>query len=254
MSSMAMDATIGDPVIWHDAENGSYGADLDLWEGLAREVRGPVVDLGAGTGRVALHLARRGHDVIAVDTAPELLEALSRRAADLGVEVRTAALDARDLGASGLSAAAVFAPMQLAHLMGGLEGRRRLLEGALAVLPPGGRFHLALLEDTAEEDLGDETTPAPLPDVREEDGWLHSSLPTAVVFGRSGIDIHRLRELVSPAGELTSEDHLITLDYVSPDEFESEAEALGWIVLERTPIPLTQTHVGSVVVALEAPQ
>ena len=83
---------------------------------------------------------------------------------------------------------------------------------------------------------------------------MHSSLPTAVVFGPAGIDIHRRRELVSPSGDLTAEQNLITLDYVSADEFEREAAALGWRVLERTVIPLTASHVGSVIVSLEVPR
>ena len=41
-------------IIWHDVENGSYAVDLKLWRRLAREAAGPVLDLGAGTGRVAL--------------------------------------------------------------------------------------------------------------------------------------------------------------------------------------------------------
>lgn len=248
-----MRATLGDPVVWHDAENGSYSADLPLWERLTRDGEGPVADLGAGTGRVALHLARRGLDVIAVDSAPELLAALGQRAERAGVRVRTVTHDARDLASSGIAAATLLAPMQFAHLMGGTEGRRRLLSGARALLPPKGRFHLALLGDSAEEDVGDESTPAPLPDVREADGWVYSSRPLAVDFAADGIHILRLRELVSPAGDLESEEHIVTLDYVTADELEAEARECGWNVLERTVVPLTEAHVGSLVVSLEAP-
>jgi tRNA G46 methylase TrmB len=46
--------------IWHDVECGSYQADLPLWEELAQRAQGAVLELGCGTGRVALHLARRG--------------------------------------------------------------------------------------------------------------------------------------------------------------------------------------------------
>ena len=45
-------------VMWHDVECGSYVADLPLWRRLAAEAGGPVLDVGAGTGRVALDLAR----------------------------------------------------------------------------------------------------------------------------------------------------------------------------------------------------
>ena len=39
-------------VLWHDLECGRYAQDLPLWRELASEARGPVLDLGAGSGRV----------------------------------------------------------------------------------------------------------------------------------------------------------------------------------------------------------
>ena len=50
-------------VIWHDIECGGYAADLPLWRELAAAEAGPVLDVGAGAGRVALELARHGHAV-----------------------------------------------------------------------------------------------------------------------------------------------------------------------------------------------
>ena len=46
-------------VVWHDVECGGYDADLTLWQELAREAGGPVLDVGAGTGRVALRSPAR---------------------------------------------------------------------------------------------------------------------------------------------------------------------------------------------------
>ena len=56
-----------DHVIWHDLECGGYGAELPLWREPAAAEGGPVLDVGAGTGRVALDLARRGVEVHALD-------------------------------------------------------------------------------------------------------------------------------------------------------------------------------------------
>ena len=47
---------------------------------------GPILDIGAGTGRVALDLARAGHSVTALELDRALLGALSERAGDLDVE------------------------------------------------------------------------------------------------------------------------------------------------------------------------
>ena len=51
---------IPEHAIWHDVECGAYEADLELWRELAREAPEGVLDVGAGTGRVALRLARAG--------------------------------------------------------------------------------------------------------------------------------------------------------------------------------------------------
>lgn len=59
-------------------------ATLDVIGGLYPEpVR--IIDYGAGTGRLAIPLARVGHDVVAVDPCPAMLEQLVKKAPELGV-------------------------------------------------------------------------------------------------------------------------------------------------------------------------
>src|ERR1700722_9452309 len=42
-----------------------------------------VLDAGCGTGRVAIELSRRGHDVVGVDQDPAMLEVARRKAPQL---------------------------------------------------------------------------------------------------------------------------------------------------------------------------
>ena len=84
-------------VIWHDTECGAYGADLEAWEHLASQSDGPIVDLGSGTGRVALHLARREHEVWAIDTEADFVAALRERSEGLPVHAERADVRALDL-------------------------------------------------------------------------------------------------------------------------------------------------------------
>ena len=81
-------------VIWHDVECGGYAQDLSLWRSLAADHGDPILDVGAGTGRIALDLARRGHEVFALDHDPALVAELARRAGDLSITAIIA--DAQD--------------------------------------------------------------------------------------------------------------------------------------------------------------
>ena len=126
-------------------ECASYDADLALWRSLAQERGGPVLDLGAGTGRVALDLAARGHEVTAVDLDPDLVAACAERAAARGLPVTAVAADARTLALERRHPLAIL-PMQVAQLMGSDEGRAAMLERLLGALEPGGLVAVALAD------------------------------------------------------------------------------------------------------------
>jgi SAM-dependent methyltransferase len=230
-------------VIWHDAENGAYSGDLALWEELAAAAGGPVLDLGCGTGRVALHLARRGHRTVGVDLDPELIAALERRAE--GLPLRGVVGDARGFELEEEIALAL-APMQMAQLLSNSAERVECLGCVARHLAPGGRVALSIVESLPEAAEG----PPPLPDVREVDGWVYSSLPLEALVDEEHIVIHRLRQRVSPSGELTDEPDSVTICTMTADELEAEAAEVGLVAVERLYIEPTDDHVGSTVVVL----
>lgn len=232
-------------VVWHDLECGAYDADLSLWERLAESGQGPVLDLGCGTGRVALHLAQRGHRVVGVDLDGDLVEAFNRRAAGLPAEA--VAADARELEIDeefGL----VLAPTQLAQLFDGFEERQRCLSSVARHLRPGGIAAFAIVErvPAATDDI-----PTPLPDAREVEGWIYSSLPLEVVIDDERLFVRRLRQLVSPTGELSETIEEIPLFALSAERLEEEAEESGLRPTARDEVPMTDDHVGSTVVLFE---
>ncbi len=238
---------VDSPAVWHDAECGSYAADLGVWEELAARAPGPVVELGAGTGRVSLHLAARGFEVTAVDSEEALLAALAERAAERDLQVHTLRADARDFYLPG-PAGLIIAPMQFALLMGGADGRARLFSAVERTLASGGVFSAALIDENDPPGVG---PVEPLPDVREVEGWVHSSLPVNVVSEPGWLEIHRLRQLVSPAGEMSEAYDVVRLDRIGADDFLLEAQRAGLRPLARQRIPGTDDHVGSVVVTME---
>ena len=64
--------------------------------------------------------------------------------------------------------------------------------------------------------------PAPLPDIRELDGVVYSSQPTAVRADGDGFVLERRRETVAVAGERTVERDLIRLDRLTGRGLERE--------------------------------
>ncbi len=236
-------------VAWHDVECAAYAADLELWRELADAATGPVLDLGCGTGRVALDLAERGHSVTAVDADAELVAELARRARERGLRVDSLAGDARTL-ALGRRFGLALAAMQVVQLLGGRTGRLALMARMVEHLTPGARFAAALADPFESVPPGDALPP--LPDVAEVEGWVLSSRPVDVREDSRGVAVDRLRQLVSPAGELTEEMNTIVLETVTADELEAEAAEAGLVPVERRQVPATSDYVGSTVVLLEA--
>jgi SAM-dependent methyltransferase len=232
-----------DLVMWHDVECGRYAADLELWHELAREAPPRVLDVGAGTGRVALALAAAGHDVTALDLEPDLLAVLEQRAAGAGTSVTTLAGDARAFELPepvGLIAV----PMQTIQL---LDDRDGFFASARRALVPGGIVALAIATDLEPYDG---TPPLPPPDVGSYDGRTYISQPVAIRVGPDFVDIERVRRRVGPDGEDTTEDNLIRLSVVTPGQLAEEAAAHGLQAQELRHIPETAEHVAAQVVVL----
>lgn len=234
-------------IIWHDVECGSYEADVPLWEELAAHAGGPVLELGCGTGRVALHLARRGHEVIGLDTDPGLITAFRDRAAAEGLPARAESGDARDFSLQ-QRFALVLAPMQLIQVLCGPAARMSCLRAVARHLRPGGMAALSLVEGEA---TGSPFS-APIPDVREQDGWVYSSLPLGVGTEDGALLVERLRQTVSPDGDLHEEPDRVRLQVLSADQLEREARAADLRTAGRRSIEATELHLGSTVVLLEA--
>jgi SAM-dependent methyltransferase len=234
-------------VIWHDVECGAYHVDLPLWRELAREAEGPILEVGAGTGRVALRLAHAGHAVTALDVDPLLLAALSERARaeKLSVEVVEGDAASFDLGERRFALIAV--PMQTIQLLSP-EERTGFLAAAARHLAPGGRVAIAIADpldgyDEVEFEL-------PLPDLGDRDGWRFVSQPVAVRALEGGAQIERVRQAVSPDLVRSTEYDAIVLADLTVEQLEAEGRAAGLEPEPAREVPGTDEHVGSQVVLL----
>jgi SAM-dependent methyltransferase len=241
-------ATPDPEVIWHDLECAGYREDLPLWRELARECGGPVLEIGAGTGRVTLDLAARGAAMVALDSEAPLLAALASRANGLAVE--TVLADARDFSL-GHHVALVIVPMQALQLLGGPAGRASFMRCALEQLTPGGLLAAALAD--AVDCFDEEHDLPPRPDACEIAGVRYASQLRAVEDEGGRAAIHRRREVVGPGGAHEAHGHVLRLDRVRADEVATEAAGLGFTPQPHLRIAETEEFLGSTVVALRAP-
>jgi SAM-dependent methyltransferase len=199
-----------------------------------------VLDVGAGTGRVALPLAADGHAVTALDIDAELLAELALRAGALPVE--TVVADASCFSLPGRQFALIVVPMQTIQLLGDRDG---FFRSARAVLAPGGLVALALADE-----LETFEGPLPSPDVGQDDGWRYVSQPTAVRPVDGVMRIERVRELVAPDGGRTTGGDVVELALVSAGELAAEAAPHGFTAERPRAVAPTEDHVGSTVVML----
>jgi SAM-dependent methyltransferase len=234
-------------VVWHDLECGLYRADLPLWRELAHEhADGPLLDVGAGSGRVSLDLARAGHRVIALDLEPELLAALDGRARGLAVE--TVCADARSFSLNTDGLRLCLAPMQTIQLLGGRDGRIAFLERARAHLRPGGVLACAIVTDVEPFDCTDGSA-GPSAERVLQDEQLYESQATSLQVLDGRIVIERRRK-VHPLD--SSELDVVELDVLSARQLESEGRMVGFRVEPAREIPATADYTGSAVVMLRA--
>lgn len=257
-------------VVWHDLECGGYRADLPLWNELAQVSGGRVLDVGAGSGRVTLQLARAGHAVTALDRSEVLLAALRERAAGLDVEAvygdaRSFALDQRDF-------ALCIVPMQTIQLLGGAEQRIAFLRCAREHVRPGATIALAILGELDTFDCSSGTI-GPAAERAYADGLLYLSRAIRVSETAERVEIERERRVMLPetdarsatsaesaaladaqaaASERGPEIDLIELDRVSVSSLEAEGAEAGLHAEPALEIAATDEHVGSWVVMLRA--
>ena len=192
--------------VWHEVECGGYAADLPVWERLADAADGPVLELGCGTGRVALHLA-------------------ASRARGLGRRCRR--LPARGAPGAGGGAGAfgarrraptfgpwtldrdfelILAPMQLLQMLGSASGAPR--GSGAGGGPPRARGPSRGRDRRAPPPPRWTALPLPFPTSGSSTAGSTRAFRSRRVTAGGDLEIHRRRQAVSPDGALSEEEHI----------------------------------------------
>ena len=130
----------GDPARY-DLEYGTAGLDIPFYVALAEQTDGAVLDVAAGTGRIALALAEAGHEVTAVDVNEAMVDFAIAKDAD--ETVTWVVQDARDLKVRGKFGLAIVAGNALQQLLTN-DDRAAALKAIYRQLAPGATFAFAI--------------------------------------------------------------------------------------------------------------
>jgi SAM-dependent methyltransferase len=199
----------------YDPWSVSVTEDVTFYVREAKRAGGPVVELGIGTGRIAVPTAAEGIRVIGVDSSPGMLDVCRERARLAGVE------HLLDLRLGDLTEPPVEERVRLVtcpfrsflHLQDDDE-RLRALGSARELLVPGGRFVFDVFAPDRE-------------DIEQTDGrWLERE---PGIFERADWDTEARTLTLSVRGETGATSFVLA--WLSPEEWRERLEQAGFQVL-----------------------
>jgi len=123
----------------YDPWSASVVEDVSFYVDEAVRSGGPVLELGVGTGRIAVPIAAVGVRVVGVDLSPGMLEVARERAALAGVELDLRRGDMRDPPVAERFPLVLIPFRSLLHMETDAD-RRAALRAAARVLAPRGRL------------------------------------------------------------------------------------------------------------------
>jgi SAM-dependent methyltransferase len=221
----------------YDLDLAEEPGDLDLYLALAARTEGAVLELGVGTGRLAVPLAADGRDVTGVDLEPAMLARAQAKADHAGIDVsRRLRLVEGDARTVRLPEAGHFRlatiPLNSIFLMGSRVDQAAAVATLAAHLAPGGLAVVdAWLPDA--EDLARYDGRLILEWVREEPetGRIVTKTGSAT-FDPAGrvVRLTTIFDAAGPGDALVRWLRVDRLRLVGPDELVAFAEAAGLVV------------------------
>jgi len=195
----------------YDPWSASVTEDVGFYLDEARRSGGPVVELGVGTGRIAVPIAADGIRVIGIDSSRGMLDVCARRAALAGVELDLRVGDLRDPPVRERVPLVICPFRSYLHLHTDDE-RRHALTAARELLRQDGRLAFDVFTPAAD-------------DVEEtHDQWLERERG---IWERAVWDTEARTLTLSVRG-LNAPSTTMTLAWIEPDEWRRLLEETGF--------------------------
>ncbi len=218
-----------DPEIY-DLENSDFEPDGPFILSLAKRFGGKVLELGCGTGRVTIPLAKSGVKIVGLDVVPGMVELAKQKSGELPIEwvvadVRTFHLEQKFR--------LIFESGSVFHHMLTLQDQEAYLARVREHLEDDGRLVLSLFFPKLHH----------LVSTDEEEEWFTTQHPDGYEIRVSGIDKYdavrqiktetAYRRWTDISGKVMTHVAPLSLRYVYPQEMESLLYYNGFEVLER---------------------
>lgn len=222
---------------YYDAENAGLVEDLAAYEALVGRFGGPVLDVGCGTGRVALHMARQGVRVVGIDTSGPMLERARQHAERQRLAAPQIELLQADITTLALDERFRLALLTYNTFMHFIEQEQQIavLQRITAHLEPGGALALDLpnpIEMFRSEDI-----PALVLERTFSDSQTgHQVMQQSVVrLDRAAqvMDVTWVYDRVDPAGRVSRAVIPLRLRYTLAHELRLLLERAGFAAVER---------------------
>lgn len=218
-----------DPLLY-DLENSDFAPEGPFYLDLARRVGGPALELGCGTGRFTIPLARAGVAITGLDAARPMLEHARRKAGDLPVTWVEA--DARDFHFGRRFRLIFESGATFQHMLARTD-QLAFLACAREHVEPGGYFAVSAIRPTGDL-MADETGEYPWFTYANADGqevsvsgWQTYDPATQV---RTETAIRRWTDAEGQPRERVAP---LRLRLTFPDELEALLVESGFAVVER---------------------
>jgi len=211
--------------------------DVEFFVGQAREVGGPVLELGAGTGRVTWPLAQAGFEVVGVELSQAMLARAEAKSATMPEAARKLArFVLGDMGDFQLeqTSALVIVPYRSFQVLTTPQDQRRCLERVCQHLRPGGRLIIDLFDPQLDRCGPDAAFPSQEQTVRHPTSGnmvkvevvRHTNDPVKQVL----TELWRFTEVNEAGAVLRQEEEVLTLRWTYRQEMRYLFELVGFEV------------------------
>lgn len=216
----------------YDLEHNPFEDDVALFREMVAIVGDPVLELGCGTGRIALALAQDGHRVTGLDASGPMLGHAAKRAEELGLESLFTPFEgdmtAADRAPGGPFGVVIIGLDSLLHLPDA-EAQVAALEACRRALDPRGQLIIDVVNPTLERLRSFDGS------VVMEGSWTAPDGTQVTKFGsrrlettRQHIDTVVWYDEVGEAGAVRRTPSTFTLRYIPLGELELMLKLAGF--------------------------